>query len=251
MRKTILALAAAAAFVGGAAQAAETSRPPDQNWSFEGIFGTFDRASAQRGFQVFKESCNACHSLSRVRYRNLADLGFSEDEVRAIAAQYEVTDGPNDNGEMFQRPARPADPFKAPFPNPQAARAANNGALPPDLSLITKARAYGPDYLYALLTGYEEAPPDVKLLEGLQYNKWFPGHQIAMPPPLSEGAVTYADGTKATVEQMAHDVTTFLAWAAEPELEARKRLGIEVILYLIVLAGLLYAAKRKVWANVH
>jgi len=252
MRKLVLALAASAAVLGGAvANAAETEAVPAQNWSFSGIFGTFDRAAAQRGFQVFKENCNSCHSLSQIYYRNLTALGFSEDDVKAIAAEYEVTDGPNDQGEMFQRPARPSDRFHAPFPNPEAARAANGGALPPDLSLIVKARAGGADYVYAILTGYAEPPPGVELMPGLNYNKWFPGHQIAMPPPLSDGQVTYADGTTATVAQMAHDVTTFLAWAAEPELEARKRLGIQVILFLIVLAGLLYAAKRKIWRDVH
>jgi ubiquinol-cytochrome c reductase cytochrome c1 subunit len=256
----ILALAAAAAFaVLAPAQAAEAPSIPSQSWSFTGVFGTYDRGALQRGFQVYKEVCAGCHSLDLVRYRDLGPpgiggnggLGFNADEVKALAAEAEVTDGPNDAGEMFQRPGRPADKFKAPFPNANAARAANNGALPPDLSLMAKARVGGPNYLYALLTGYGDPPADVKVMEGMNYNKVFPGHQIAMPPPLSADQVSYADGTKATVEQMAHDVTSFLAWAAEPELEARKRLGVKVILFLIILSGLLYIAKRKVWSDVH
>jgi ubiquinol-cytochrome c reductase cytochrome c1 subunit len=163
----------------------------------------------------------------------------------------QVTDGPNDNGEMFERPGRPSDRFKPPFPNDNAARAANNGALPPDLSLIVKARQGGADYIYGVLTGYADPPPDVKLTEGMYYNKYFPGHQIAMPQPLTDDRVTYADGTKATLSQEAHDVVTFLAWAAEPELETRKQLGVKVLLFLIVLSGLLFAVKRKVWKDVH
>jgi cytochrome c1 len=185
-------------------------------------------------------------------YRNLEALGYGEKAIQAIAAEHEVTDGPDEEGEMFERPARPSDRFVAPFPNPEAARAANNGALPPDLSLMTKARAGGPDYLFALLTGYEEEPPEgVEFVEGMYYNPYFPGRQIAMPPPLFDDAVEYADGTPATVEQMARDVVTFLSWAAEPEMEERKRLGIKVILFLVVLTGLFYAVKRKVWSDVH
>ena len=174
---------------------------------------------------------------------------LTEDQVKKIAAAKEVTDGPNDEGEMFQRPARPSDKFVKPFPNEQAARAANNGAYPPDLSLIVKARVGGADYLHALLTGYKEPPADVKMSEGMYYNVYFPGNQIAMAPPLAEGVVEYADKTKATVSQMAHDLTTFLAWAAEPETEDRKRIGIKAILFLIVLTGMLYAIKRKVWSD--
>jgi ubiquinol-cytochrome c reductase cytochrome b/c1 subunit len=224
---------------------------PKQKWSFDGPFGTFDPAARQRGFQVYRDVCSACHALSLVHYRNLRDIGFSEDEVKAIAASVEVTDGPNDNGEMFQRPGRPSDRFKSPFPNEKAARAGNNGAYPVDLSLITKARVGGPDYLYALLTGYSDPPAGVKLMEGMHYNKYFHGHQIAMPPPINADQVTYADGTKATVEQLTKDVTTFLTWAAEPELEARKRLGMKVVIFLIVLTGLLFAVKRKVWKDIH
>lgn len=250
-RLAFAALASAALLAGGSAQAAEAISLPAQSWSFAGMFGTFDRAASQRGFQVYKEVCAACHALHQIRFRDLRALGFSDDEVKALAAEIEVADGPNDEGEMFQRPGQPSDRMKAPFANEKAARAANNGAFPPDLSLMTKARKGGTDYMYALLTGYAPPPPDLKLAEGMQYNKYFPGHQIAMPPPLSPDQVAYADGTKASVEQMSHDVTTFLAWTAEPEMEHRKSLGVKVILFLLILSGLLYAVKRKVWAAVH
>ena len=255
MRRIIIRAAAALALTIGAAGpalAAEGVELPSEDWSFTGIFGSFDRASAQRGLQVYQESCSGCHSLDMVAYRNLAALGYSEDEIVAIAAEKEVVDGPNDDGEMFDRPARPSDRFVAPFPNPQAAMASNSGALPPDLSLIVKARKHGYDYLYAILTGYgDEIPEAVNISDDAYYNPYFPGFQIAMPPPLSEDLIEYADGTPATVEQMAHDVTVFLAWAASPEMEQRKRTGIAVILFLIVFTGLLYAYKRKVWADLH
>ena len=190
--------------------------------------------------------------MKLVAFRDLQHIGFTEAEVKAVAAQVEVQYGPNDQGEMFKRPGRPADRFPSSFANEQAARAANNGANPPDLSVITKARKGGADYLHAILTGYKAEPPkDVKLMEGMNYNAYFPGQQIAMPPPLNEGQVTYADGTQATVEQMAKDVTTFLAWASEPELEDRKRLGVKVLLFLIVLTGMLFAVKREIWSDVH
>lgn len=225
---------------------------PDHRFSFDGLFGTVDRASAQRGFQIYKEVCSNCHAMHLLSYRNLRELGLSEAEVRAIAATVTVADGPNDEGAMFERPGRPADRFRSPFANERAARAANNGALPPDLSVMTKARENGPDYIRALLTGYEDAPAGITLNEGMNYNRYFPGHQIAMAPPLTaEGQVTFADNTRATVEQMATDVTSFLQWAAEPEMETRKRMGVKIILFLTVLAGLAYAVKRKVWADVH
>ena len=229
----------------------ENPRLPRQQWSFDGVFGTYDRASAQRGFQVYKEVCSVCHPVKHLYFRNLTEIGYSEDEVKAIAAGYQVTDGPNDQGQMFQRPGRPSDPIPGPFPNDQAARAANNGALPPDQSLIVKARPGGPNYIYGILTGYKEPPAGFKLLDGMNYNEYFPGHQIAMPPPLSDNAVTFADGTPATVPQMAHDVTTFLTWAAEPNLDDRHRTGFKVIMFLIVAAGVFYAAKRKIWAAIH
>jgi ubiquinol-cytochrome c reductase cytochrome c1 subunit len=228
----------------------EATLPPQQKWSFSAPFGTFDRASAQRGFLVYKSVCATCHSLALIKYRNLQEIGFSEKEVKAIAAQHEIVDGPNDEGEMFQRPALPSDPFVKPYANEQAARAANQGAYPPDLSLITKARIHGADYIVALLTGYKEPPKEIILYPGKSYNPYFPGGQISMPPPLSEGLVTYDDGTPATVEQMARDVATFLAWAAEPELEARKRLGIKMLISLAVLTFLLYLVKKAIWARV-
>jgi len=255
-RIALLAFATAALIASGfavtTARAAEAEHELEhQHWSFDGLFGTFDQAAAQRGFQVYKDVCAACHSLSQVAYRNLSAIGISEDEIKTIAAQYNVTDGPNDAGEMFERPAKPSDKFVPPFPNANAARAANNGALPPDLSLIVKAREGGADYAYGILTGFVEPPAGVTVPNGMYYNAAFPGHQIAMPPPLSDGAVTYADGTEASVHQMAHDVVTFLAWTAEPELDQRKQMGVKVILFLIVLTGLAYAVKRKVWAEVH
>jgi ubiquinol-cytochrome c reductase cytochrome c1 subunit len=222
-----------------------------QSWSFDGLFGTFDRAAAQRGFQVYKEVCSTCHAVSLLAYRNLAALGFNEDEVKAIAADVKVQDGPNDQGEMFERPGRPSDFFVKPFANEKAARANNNGAYPPDLSLITKARKGGADYVYSILNGYGDPPPGVTVADGMNYNKYFAGHQIAMPQPLQPNQLTFADGTAASLPQEAHDVVTFLSWAAEPELEARKRIGLETILFLIVLTGMLYAVKRKVWAAVH
>ncbi len=248
---TATLLAAGLIVTGGTARAAEGTASPAQEWSFQGFFGTYDRAAQQRGFQVYNEVCAACHGLRLLSYRHLAGIGFDEEQIKAIAAEKTVLDGPNEAGEMFERPARPSDRILSPFPNDQAARAANNGALPPDLSLIAKARVGGPDYLHALQVGYVEPPADFALLDGMSYNAYFPGHQIAMPPPLSDGAVTYTDGTEATVDRMSRDVTTFLNWAAEPELEARKRIGVKTVLFLIVLAGLLYAAKRKVWATVH
>jgi ubiquinol-cytochrome c reductase cytochrome c1 subunit len=176
------------------ARAADASPPlPHQEWSFDGIFGTYDRTS-QRGFQVYKEVCSVCHAVKHLFFRDLADLGYSEDEVKAIASTYEVTDGPNDQGQMYQRPARPSDPIPGPFPNDLAARAANNGALPPDLSMIVKAREGGPDYVFGLLNGYKDPPAGFNLLPGMNYNEYFAGHQIAMPPPLSDNAVTFADG---------------------------------------------------------
>jgi ubiquinol-cytochrome c reductase cytochrome c1 subunit len=252
MGKFVLGAALALTLGAGTAFAAEAQKPAAQAWSFNGVFGTYDRAALRRGLQVYTELCAACHSLRLVYYRHLQSVGFSEEEVKALAAEFEVEDGPNDEGEMFTRPAKPTDPFVSPFPNTQAARAANAGALPPDLSVMTKARKGGENYLHAVLTGYrDEAPAGVEVMEGLFFNDYFPGQQIAMPPPLADDAVEYADGTKATVEQMSTDVVTFLAWAAEPTLEDRKRLGIKTLLFLLVLTAMLYALKRKVWADVH
>ena len=238
--------------LGAGTAFAEVRKPPAQAWSFNGVFGTFDRPALRRGLQVYTELCAACHSLRLVYYRHLQSVGFSEEEIKTLAGEFEVEDGPNDDGEMFTRPAKPTDPFVSPFPNAQAARAANAGSLPPDLSVMTKARKGGEDYLHAVLTGYrDEAPAGVEVMEGLFFNEYFSGQQIAMPPPLADGAVEYADGTKATVQQMSADVVTFLSWAAEPSLEDRKRLGIKTLLFLLVLTAMLYALKRKVWSDVH
>ena len=237
---------------GPALAAGEALHPPDTKFSFDGLFGSFDRASAQRGFQVYKEVCSNCHSMRLMYYRNLRELGLSDIEVRAIAATVQVNDGPNDEGQMFERPGRPSDRFRSPFTNEKSARAANNGAYPPDMSVIVKARDHGADYIHALLTGYSDPPEDVQLMDGMNYNKYFAGRQIAMAPPLAgEGQVEFKDGTTATVEQMSRDVTTFLAWAAEPELESRKQMGVRIILFLTILGGLTYAVKRKIWSDVH
>ena len=256
---SLRSLALAAGLVAGAGLATTPARAageamhyPEVHFSFDGLFGHFDRASAQRGFQVYKEVCSNCHSMHLLSYRNLRELGLSDAEVRAIAATVQMQDGPNDEGQMFERPGRPSDRFRSPFANEKAARAANNGALPPDLSVITKAREGGAQYIHALLTGYEDPPAGVTLMPGMNYNKYFAGHQIGMAQPLSsEGQVEYTDGTKPTVEQMVMDVSQFLTWAAEPELEQRKALGVKLVLFLTVLGGLAYAVKRKVWADVH
>jgi ubiquinol-cytochrome c reductase cytochrome c1 subunit len=249
--KLLIASVLALGLGAGAASAASGPKPPTQEWPHTGFFGTFDRAALQRGYQVYKEVCAACHAMKQIRYRNLEGIGLSAAEIAALAKEYETTDGPNDDGEMFQRPARPADRFKSPFANELAARAANGGAYPLDLSLIAKNRAGGENYVYALLTGYRERPPaGVTMMEGMSYNDWFPGHQIAMSAPLSADRVTYADGTPATVERMAKDVSTFMAWAASPHLEARNQLGVKVMLFLFILTGLLYATKRKIWRNI-
>jgi ubiquinol-cytochrome c reductase cytochrome c1 subunit len=235
------------------AQAEEGGTPlKTQAWPHQGAFGTYDRAALQRGFQVYKQVCSTCHGLKLLAYRDLTDLGFSEAEVKAIAADATVHDGPNDNGDMFDRPGRPSDFFVKPFPNDQAARAANRGALPPDLSLIIKARKGHEDYVYSILTGYDQTPPaDEKIATGMNYNPYYPGHQIAMPKMLNDDSVTYADGTKATADQEARDVVQFLAWAAEPKLEVRNRMGFKVVLFLLVFAGVIYGVKRKIWSKLH
>lgn len=252
MRSVKFVLAAAALLLGtaGGVQASGGVHIPEQSWPHNNLFSTIDQAAARRGFQVFKEVCNGCHSLDLVSYRTLRGIGFTEDQVKAIAADYKVKDGPNDQGEMFERPALPHDRFNRPFPNDNAARVANGGALPPDLSLIAKARRGGEDYLYALLTGWEDAPAGVTLADGMYYNKYFPGHQIAMPKIVNDDGVTYTDGTKATAEQIAKDVSTFLVYAAEPRLDDRKTLGIKVILFLLVFSGLMYATKRQIWRDI-
>ncbi|SFI35824.1 Cytochrome c1 [Bosea sp. OK403] len=251
--------------------------PPAQSWSFYGAFGKFDRAQLQRGYKVYKEVCSNCHSATLVRFRNLAQPGgpeFSRSQVTALAATFQVKDGPNEQGEMFDRPGRAADAFPSPFPNEQAARAANGGAYPLDFSVLAKARTYergfprfifdiftqyqeqGPDYIHALLTGYKDAPQGFPpLLPGQNYNEYMPGHLIAMPKPISDGQVEYpkgADGKSPvpeTVDQYAKDIATFMVWMAEPHLEERKRIGLFWISLMVILAGLLYYTKKKVWAR--
>ena len=220
---------------------AETIDPIKVNWSFKELTGKFDRASLQRGFQVYKEVCASCHSMQYLSYRNLGEPGgpeFTLEEVKAIAASVEIEDGPDSQGEMFTRPGKPSDKFKSPYPNVEASTVANGGAYPPDMSVLVKARPGGADYMYSVLMGYEEPPAGMKLDDGVYYNKYMIGQKIKMASPLIEGIVEYSDGTEATVDQMAKDVTTFLAWAAEPELEVRHKLGIKVIIYLLLLTYL-------------
>jgi ubiquinol-cytochrome c reductase cytochrome c1 subunit len=247
----------------GAAAENEQPKPPRQSWSFSGPFGSYDQAQLQRGFEVYHDVCSTCHSLNLVAFRNLSDPGgpgFSEAQVKALAATYQIKDGPDDKGKMFERPGRPSDHFPPPFANPQAAIAAL-GAAPPDMSLLAKARSYErgfPDFIFDIFTQYQEQGPDyiVALMQGYlrdsdpNWDEYYPGHKIAMPKPLSDGAVQYGDGSPQNVHQYAEDVAAFLMWAAEPKLEERKRLGFRVILFLIVFAGLLYFVKKKIWARV-
>lgn len=235
-----------------AAGGAMEYKQPD--WTFDAPFGTFDRSQLRRGYKVYKEVCAACHSMDLVKFRNLSQEGgpeFSEAQVKALAAEYTIQDGPDEFGDMFDRPREPKDPFPAPFANDNAARSANGGALPPDLSVIVKARSGGADYIYSLLTGYEEPPQGFPMSPGMNYNHYFDGHQIAMMNPLMDEIVEYEDGTPMTVDQYAKDVTAFLTWAGEPKLEARHRLGFQVMIFLAVLAGLLFFAGRKLWADQH
>jgi len=274
--RQLIALALAASLLGlaGSAFAAdeqshETPPPPRQKWSFSGPFGHYDKGQLQRGFKVYKEVCAVCHGLKYVAFRNLDALGYSEGQIKAIASEYKIPDGPNDQGEMFERAGRPADYFPTPWPNENAARARYNG-VPPDFSVLAKARGYergfpwfifdmfiqfqehGVDYIHALMVGYKEKPPaGVTLPAGSFYNEYFPGHAIAMPPPLSDKRVDYTDGSPTTVDQYSKDVSAFMMWAAESDMEARKRIGFQVMIFLIVLAGLLYFTKKKVWADAH
>jgi ubiquinol-cytochrome c reductase cytochrome c1 subunit len=280
-RHVILAAALAAATFSGAvsATAAEgTPNPPRETWSFAGVFGTFDRAQLQRGFKVYREVCQSCHQL-KIPFRTLAQNGgpqFSVAQVTALSAEYKIQDGPNDAGDMFERPGRPADNIPAPFPNENAAAAANGGKAPPPLQVMAKARGFergfpwfvidvipflqyqehGPDYIHALLTGYEEPPAGFTVPTGGHYNKYFPGHVIAMPKPLSDGQVEYPKGPDGkapvpeTVDQYSRDLAAFLMWTAEPALEQRKRMGFMVIIFLAVFSYLMYYVKKKVWAQV-
>ncbi|MEZ5801734.1 MAG: cytochrome c1 [Nitratireductor sp.] len=261
---------------GASAQAAEEGKTPHYplehpkhaHWSFAGPFGHWDIAQLQRGLQIYKEVCSACHSMSLVSFRNLEELGYSPEQVKAFAADYTVTDGPNAEGDMFERPAVGSDKFPSPFPNTEAAAAANNGAAPPDFSLLAKARApergfptfifdiftmyaeNGPDYIYSLLTGYQDPPAGVEVPDTAHYNPYFiAGPALAMAPPLSDGVVTYEDGSPETVDQYAHDVAAFMMWAAEPKLVERKALGFKVMIFLSIFAILLYLSKKAVWAG--
>ncbi|MDW6022295.1 cytochrome c1 [Mesorhizobium sp. BAC0120] len=282
MRKILGAVTAVAlAFAGGAAFAQEHEggqpaefpmhKPRQESWSFAGPFGTYDKAQLQRGLKVYKEVCSACHSMNLVAFRSLEELGYSEAQVKSFAAEYTVQDGPNDSGEMFERPGIPSDHFPSPFPNTQAAAAANGGAAPPDFSLLAKARGVergfptfifdiftqyaeaGPDYIHSLLTGYTEQPPaGVTIPEGTYYNPYFiSGVSLKMPPPLnSDGQVTYDDGAPQTVDQYSRDIAAFMMWAAEPHLEERKKTGFRVIIFLALFGALVYLTKRKIWADV-
>ena len=223
------------------------------DWSFKGLTGKFDRGSLQRGYQVYTEVCASCHSMKYLSYRNLAEKGgpeFSIEQVKAIAASFEVTDGPNSDGEMFERPAKLSDKFVKPYENVKAAQAANGGAYPPDMSVLAKARSGGVDYIYSVLLGYEDPPSGVTLDDGVYYNKYMYGNNIKMAQPLSDGLIEYTDGTIASEEQMAKDVSTFLMWAAEPHLEARHKMGFKAILYLIILTILVYFSMKRIWSRI-
>ena len=267
---TVALVAAATVLAGSPVRAAESEAPPRVKWSFSGPFGLYDQAQLQRGFKVYREVCQNCHGIKLLAFRNLADPGgpgYSTAQATTIAAEYQVTDGPNDQGEMFQRAGRVADYFPPPFPNEQAARARYN-AVPPDFSVIAKARTYergfpwfifdmftqyqeaGVDYIAAYINGYEDPPPGFNLPSGSNYNKYFPGHSTSMPKPLTDGQVEYADGTPGKVEQYGKDVSAFLMWVAEPHMQARKRLGLQAMIFLIVFAGLMYFTKKKVWHQV-
>ena len=249
---TMVSLMSAAGMPGAASAAGGGDVTLHKNdWSFAGIFGHYNKSSMQRGFQVYLEVCAGCHSMKYIAFRNLADLGYNEAEIKAIAAEYEVQDGPDEDGEMFMRPARPADRMPSPYRNDNEARANNNGALPPDLSLIAKARAHGPDYLYSLLVGYQDAPASMEVPDGMYYNTAYSGNMIAMPQPIYGDDVEYADGASTTAEGLSADVTHFLMWAAEPKLEVRKRIGVAAVFFLSIFLIMSYLAKRRIWADVH
>lgn len=289
MKKLIASIVMAAALTGTglAAQAAEEGahfaelakekianneypilEPKLSSWSFSGPFGKYDLGQLQRGLKVYKEVCSACHSMKLVAFRNLEDLGYNEEQVKAFASEYDIQDGPNDSGDMFTRKGKPSDHFPSPFANTEAAAAANGGAAPPDFSLLAKAREVergfprfvfdiftqyqegGPDYIYSLLTGFQEPPEGVTVPEGTHFNPYFlSAASLKMPPPLSDGQVTYDDGSPQTVDQYAHDVAAFMMWAAEPHLEERKRTGFMVMVFLVIFAGLVYLTKKSVYAN--
>ena len=253
LRKIFLFLIIFLKLSSGSISAENSKELLNPGWSFKGYFGKFDRASLQRGYQVYTEVCAACHSMKYLNYRNLAESGgpeFTVEQAKIIASQFEVEDGPNSDGDMFTRPARLSDKFVSPYPNDEAAKAANGGAYPPDMSVLVKARKGGANYIYSLLLGYEDPPPSVSLDDGVYYNIYMSGNKIKMANPLSENIVEYIDGTASTEEQMAKDVVTFLAWAAEPHLETRHKMGFKAILYLFIITILVYFSMKKIWSRV-
>jgi ubiquinol-cytochrome c reductase cytochrome c1 subunit len=283
MKKILTSLALLGLVVAGSAAIAQEqghdaaapthfpiNEPKEMNWSFAGPFGTYDKAQLQRGLKVYKEVCSACHSMNLVAFRTLSDLGYSDAQLKTLSAGYTIHDGPNDAGDMFDRPGKPSDYVPAPFANEQAAAASNGGAAPPDMSLLAKARgvergfpqfvfdiftqydAGGPDYIHSLLTGYDQTPPAGMVIpEGTHYNPYFmSGVSLKMPKPLSDGQVTYDDGSPQTVDQYARDVSAFLMWAAEPHMEDRKKTGFRVLVFLLLFGALVYLTKRKVWTEV-
>ncbi len=251
IRTTLISLLLFSPFLAHAGGSnAET--PKKMKWEFDGVFGKFDRGSIQRGLLVYKDVCSACHSLKYIAFRNLQEIGYTPEQVKEFAKEYQVEDGPNDDGEMFERAGKPFDYFPSPYANAEEAKVVNNGANPPDLSLITKARVDGANYVYSLLTGYTESPKNLKLQEGLHYNPYFPDGQIAMAEPINmDGLVDYSDGTKSTKAQMSYDVVNFLQWAAEPEMEQRKALGIKIGIFLIIFTILFIIAKKQIWKNLY
>ncbi len=255
MRCILLTLVLVIGYSSSVIAAGDAPRAPSQDWSFNkgplGAFGTYDKGALQRGLKVYREVCAACHSLKRIHFRNLHALGYTEAQIKNIAGEYTVEDGPNEEGDMFERAAEPKDKFPSPFANDNAAKYANGGALPPDLSLITKARVNGSNYLHALLTGYKEPPHGEELADGQHWNKYYPGHKISMAPPLSDGQISYEDGTSETLDQYSKDISHFLTWAADPHMEERKKSGFRVILFLIVFAGIMYVVKKRTWKDVH
>ena len=222
-----------------------------QSWTFSGLFGRYDTSSLQWGLQIYQEVCSTCHGLKRLRFRELEAIGFTNEQIKEYASTFEIQDGPNDQGETYTRPGNPEDTFISPYKNEQEARAAFGGAYPPDLSLITKARKNGPDYIYSLLTGYEDPPVNLNLSDGLYYNPYIEGKVIAMPPPLYDAVIQYIDGTNPNLHQLTYDIVSFLNWVAEPELEARKSLGLKVIIFLIILTSLFYVTMKNIWSRIN
>jgi ubiquinol-cytochrome c reductase cytochrome c1 subunit len=249
MKKFILAAFVIVSLSSNVFASGGVEKPKQLAWQFSGVTGKLDRQAAQRGFQVYSNVCSNCHAMKRISYRNLAEIGFTEEEIKALSAS-KLVDDLDDKGEKMQRPGKPFDAFVSPYPNELASRAANGGAYPPDLSLMVKARPDGANYIYSLITGYSTAPEEAHPVKDKYYNPYFAGHWISMPPPLADGAVTYQDGTTASLDQMAKDVVVFLQWAAEPEMEQRKQLGLKVMIFLGILTTLLYLIKRRIWRNI-